>query len=128
MNTNWKPPGYTSVAPYLVVNGAQRLLDFLVEVFDAEPLRRYDGPDGKLVHAEARVDDTVVMFADAAGDYQPMPVNVHVYVSDVDAVFQKAVRAGGTVVQEPKQQDDPDKRGGVTDPTGITWWIASQVS
>lgn len=128
MSRNWKPQDYTSVAPYLVVDGAQRLLDFMVEVFGAEPLRRYEGADGKLVHGEARIDDTVVMFADAAGSYQPMPINLHVYVPDVDAVFRKAVAAGGTVVQEPKQKDDPDKRGGVTDPTGITWWIASQVS
>jgi PhnB protein len=124
---NWKPQGFTSVAPYLIVNGAQKLLDFVVQVFDAEPLRRYEDDKGKLMHAEARIDDTVIMFADAAPDWPATTVHVHVYVSDVDAVFKKAVAAGGTVVQEPKTREgDPDKRGGVADPTGVTWWISSQ--
>ena len=51
--------------------------------------------------------------------------HVHVYVPDVDASFEKAKQAGGKVVQEPVQKDDPDKRGGITDPSGITWWLAT---
>ena len=72
---SWKPDNYTSVAPYLTVNGAQKLLDFIVAVFNAEPLRRYEDDAGKLMHAEARIDDTVVMFADAAPDWPTMTEN-----------------------------------------------------
>ena len=126
MKQNWKPEGYTSLAPYLIVDGAQRLLEFMKAAFDATPLRLYDAGDGKLLHGEARVGDTVIMFADSNENYPAIPCNLHLYVPDVDAVMQQAQRAGATVVQEPKEQEgDPDRRGGVRDPVGITWWIST---
>ena len=128
MKPTWKPDGYTSLAPYLIVNGAQRLLDFMKAAFNAEPLRMYDAGDGKLLHAEARVEDAVVMFADATEKYPARSADLHLYVKDVDAVIQRAIKAGATLVQEPKQQEgDPDRRGGVRDPVGVTWWIATQM-
>jgi PhnB protein len=122
-----KPDGYTSVAPYLICAGAGRVVDFLVELFGAEQLRRVDGPDGTVHHAEVRVEDTVVMLADAHPDHPPAPAHVHVYVPDVDATYWKALAAGGVSVQEPAQRGDTDRRGGVKDPVGNTWWIATQV-
>jgi PhnB protein len=123
-----KPDGYTSVAPYLISRGAAVVIDFLGQVFDAEPLRRVDGPDGAVHHAEVRVEGTVVMLADGHPDYPPAPAHVHVYVPDVDATYRRALAAGATSVQEPAQRGDPDKRGGVKDPAGNTWWIATQQS
>ena len=122
-----KPDGYTSVAPYLISAGAAAVVDFLVKVFDAEPLRRFDGPNGKVHHAEVRIEDTVVMLADGHPDRPPSTAHVHVYVPDVDATYRKAIAAGAASVQEPAQRGDPDKRGGVKDPAGNTWWIATQV-
>ncbi len=128
MKQAWKPQGYTALAPYLIVEGAQRLLDFMKAAFNAETLRIYDAGDGKLLHGEARVDDTVVMFADANEKYPARSADLHLYVEDVDAVIQRALKAGATLVQEPKQQEgDPDRRGGVRDPVGVTWWIATQM-
>jgi uncharacterized glyoxalase superfamily protein PhnB len=128
MKPSWKPEGYTSLAPYLIVEGAQRLLDFMKAAFGAEPLRLYDAGDGKLLHGEARVGDTVVMFADANEHYPAIPTNLHLYVPDVDAVMQQAQAAGATVVQEPKEREgDPDRRGGVRDPVGIIWWISTAI-
>lgn len=123
--TDWKPQGYTSVAPYLVVDGAQTLVDFLKATFGAQELRRHDG-DGRVRHAELRIDDTVVMLSDAMPGWPATPVNVHVYVADVDAVFARGLAAGGVAVQEPEQRGDADKRGGFRDPTGNTWWVATQ--
>ena len=123
-----KPDGYSSVSPYLVVNGAQAVIDFLKRTFDATELRRYDAPDGRIMHAEVRIDDTVVMMGDATPEWPPVPAFVHVYVDDVDATYRAALAAGGVSVAEPVQKkDDPDKRGGVRDPGGNTWWIATQV-
>lgn len=122
-----KPEGYTSVAPYLIVDGAARTIDFLVRVFGAEELRRFASPDGGVMHAEVRIDDTVVMVADGGGDWPPIPANVHVYVPDVDDVYRRALEAGAASVQEPVKKDDEDRRGGVRDAGGTTWWIATRV-
>ena len=67
----WKPDGYTSVAPYLVVDGAQRTIDFLTVVFDARPLRMHP-MGGRLGHAEVRIDDTVLMLADGMDGWPPV--------------------------------------------------------
>lgn len=124
---SWKPAGYTSVAPYLVVDGAERTIDFLARVFGAQALRRFDAPGGGIMHAEVRIDDTVVMLADGGGEWPPIPANVHVYVADVDDVYRRALKAGATSVQEPVKKDDEDRRGGVRDAGGTTWWIATRV-
>lgn len=124
-----KPKGYTSVSPYLVVGGAQRVIDFLKRAFGATDLRRYEAPDGSILHAEVRIDDTVVMLGDGGPEWPPFPSFLHVYVPDVDAAYKQALAAGGTSVQDPKQRPgDPDKRGGVKDPAGNTWWISTQMS
>lgn len=123
----WKPTGYSTVSPYLVADGAQQVLDFLGATFDGQQLRRYDGPDGTIMHAEVRIGDTVVMIGDAGESWPAVPCHVHVYVDDVDAAFLQAVAAGGVAVQEPaRREGDPDRRGGVKDPAGNTWWIATQ--
>jgi uncharacterized glyoxalase superfamily protein PhnB len=127
MNASYKPEGYSSVAPYLIVNGASKTIDFLVRVFDAVELRRFSDPSGKLIHAEVRIADTVVMLADAGGNWPAISANVHVYVPNVDATYQRALEVGATSVQVPIKNDDPDKRGGVRDVGGTTWWIATQV-
>jgi len=122
-----KPGGYTTVSPYLIVDGASRTIEFLVRVFDAVELRRFPDSTGKLMHAEVRVDDTVVMLADGGAGWPPVASQVHVYVPDVDATYTRALKAGATSVQEPVKKDDADKRGGVKDPGGTTWWIATKV-
>lgn len=127
MNSSHKPEGYSTVSPYLIVDGASETIEFVVRVFDGVPLRRFADESGKLVHAEVLIDDTVVMVADGVEGWPPMPSHVHVYVADVDATYRRALEAGASSVQEPVQRDDPDKRGGVKDAGGTTWWIATKV-
>ncbi|MCI0574576.1 MAG: VOC family protein [Chloroflexi bacterium] len=127
MNQPYKPQGYSSVSVYMMADGAQRVINFLIEAFDAQQLRRYDNPDGSIMHAEVKIDDTVVMIADGGEGYPAFPIWLHVYVPDVDATYRRALAAGGVSVQEPVQKDDPDRRAGVKDPAGNTWWIATQV-
>lgn len=127
MSPAYKPDGYTSVSPYLIVDGAERTIEFLVRVFGAVELRRFPDDSGRLRHAEVRIDDTVLMLADSTEGWPPVPAHVHVYVPDVDAVYQRALAAGATSAQEPVKKDDADKRGGVKDAGGTTWWIATKV-
>lgn len=128
MTPSYKPDNYSSVSPYLIVDGAERTIDFLVAAFGAEELRRFPADGGRLIHAEVRIDDTVIMLADAKADWPPARAHVHVYVPDVDAVYRRALEAGATSVQEPLKDDDADKRGGVEDASGTTWWIATKMA
>ena len=84
MAPTYKPAGYASVSAYVMADGAQRVIAVAREAFGAEDLRRRDGPDGRIRHAELRIDDTVVMLADGGGDFPAFPVWLRVYVPDVD--------------------------------------------
>jgi uncharacterized glyoxalase superfamily protein PhnB len=124
---SYKPAGYTSVSPYLVVADAIETIGFLTRVFGAVEIRRFPGPDNRIMHAEVRIDDSVLMLADGNSNWPPIPAYVHIYVPDVDAIYQRAIDFGATPVQEPVKAGDADKRGGVKDASGITWWIATKV-
>ncbi|MGI9037492.1 MAG: VOC family protein [Gemmatimonadota bacterium] len=127
MSHAWKPAGYASVSPYLITENAQAVIDFLVAALEAVPLRRFDMPDGSIMHAEVRIDDSVIMIGQAGGDWPPVPCHMHVYGPDVDHSYSLALEHGGVPVQAPEQKDgDPDRRGGVRDPGGNTWWLATQ--
>lgn len=128
MNHSFKPDGYTSVSPYLVVDGAEATIAFPEAVFDAVELRRFLRDTGTIMHAEVRIDDSVLMLSDPNPPAWPaMASHVHLYVPDVDATYRRALAAGAVSVQEPSRKDDADKRGGVRDAGGTTWWIATQV-
>src|SRR5690606_30817861 len=128
MSVPYKPEGYSAVSPYLIVDGAAETIEFLKSVFGATELRRYPNESGRLMHAEVRIEDTVIMLADGAPPSWPaVASHVHIYVRDVDSVYRRALEAGATSVQEPVKKQDEDKRGGVKDAGGTTWWIATKV-
>lgn len=116
-----KPPNHNAVSPYLLVADAEAALAFARAVFGSEPSFIHRRDDGAIGHAEFVIEDSVVMLGqlpDATG------CHVHVYVPDVDAVFARAKAAGGSVVQELSEKGDGDRRGGIKDPTGTTWWLS----
>ena len=122
------PEGYHSVTPYLIVDGAGALIDFMKQAFDAEETVRMDTPDGKIGHAEFRIGDSIVMLADSAtSDWDAMPATVVVYVEDVDKTYRRALEAGGTSVRDVADQFYGDRAGGVRDPVGNHWWIHTHV-
>lgn len=128
MKQSFKPDGYNSVSPYLIVNGAQKMIDLLINLFDAQPLRRYDRPDGSVMHAEVRIDDSVIMLSDASEQWPAAAVIMHVYVPDADKVYERALTLGCKAVQAPKQQDgDPDRRGTFSDFAGNMWSVSTQL-
>ncbi len=128
MDQHYKPRGYSSVSAYIVADEAQNVINFVMKAFDAVETRRYDMPDGTIMHAEIKIDDTIIMIGDSGNENPAFPIWLHVYVPDVDATYQKALNAGGISVDKPtRKKDDPDRRAGIKDPAGNTWWIATQI-
>lgn len=128
MKIGFKPAGYTSVSPYFVVNGAQKLIDLMKHIFNATELRRYDKPDGTIMHAEVRIDDSVLMIGDSSEEFPPLPWVIHVYVPNVDGIYKKAVEYGCEIVEEPREREgDPDRRGTFKDFAGNMWSVSTQL-
>jgi len=125
MAVNPIPEGYHTVTPYIVVEGAAKLIDFLKQAFGAEETFRMPMPDGKIGHAELRIGDSIIMMGDAGPEHPPMPTMLHLYVKDADAVYKRALQAGATSLREPADQFYGDRSGGVKDPVGNQWWIAT---
>ena len=122
------PEGYHTITPYLVVDGAEKIIAFVKEAFGAKiefgPMKR---PDGKVMHAELKIGDSRVMISDSNERAKANTSMLHLYVPNVDAVYQKALKAGGTSVMEPQDQFYGDRTGGVTDPAGNHWHIATHI-
>lgn len=129
MSAPFKPEGYNTVSPYLIVDGASGTLAFLTTVFNAVELKRYMSEDGKRIgHAEMRIGDSVLMVGDGFEGWPPISSHVHIFVADVDDTYRRALEAGATSIQEPTQNEDQAKRGGVKDAGGVTWWISQQMA
>ena len=126
MAVNPIPDGYRTVTPYLVVRGAAKTIEFAKKAFGAEligePMKR---PDGTVMHAQIRIGDSLVMISDATAQQPPMPSMLYIYVPNVDAVYQRAVAAGGASLMEPMDMFYGDRSGGVKDPAGTQWFIGT---
>jgi len=128
MSTSFKPAGYNSVSPYFIVPEAERFIQLMKELFGAKELRRYDMPDGSLMHAELMLDDSVIMLGQASEKYPAVPMVMHVYVPDVDAAYERAMELGCEAVEAPKQgEGDPDRRASFKDYAGNWWSVGMQL-
>jgi uncharacterized glyoxalase superfamily protein PhnB len=120
------PDGYHSVTPYLTVRGAGKVIEFLKQAFGAklshEPIKR---PDGSIMHAQVLIGDSRVMIAEENEMARATISTLYLYVPDVDSVYQQAVKAGGAKVMEPMDMFYGDRSGGVKDPSGNSWFIAT---
>lgn len=129
------PEGYHSVTPYLVVDGAAEALEFYKKAFGATELMRMPAPGGKIGHAEIRIGDSHIMLADEhpeEGHRGPKsiggtPVGIVLYVEDVDATFRTALSLGATETRPVENQFYGDRMGGLTDPWGHNWMIATHI-
>jgi PhnB protein len=127
------PDGYHTVTAYLIIKDAARAIDFYKKAFGAAELMRFEGPGGKLGHAEIRIGDSPIMLADEhpeMGYRSPQalggtPVSLLLYVPDVDALFQQAVAAGATVQRPLQDQFYGDRTATLADPFGHVWTIAT---
>jgi PhnB protein len=119
------PEGYHSVTPYLVVDRAAELIDFVQKAFGAEVLMKMMQPDGLVGHTEVRIGDSMVMISSAREQWKAMPTMIYLYVPDADAVYAKALAAGAVSVQAMQDQYYGDRSGGVKDVSGNLWYIAT---
>lgn len=127
------PAGYHSVTPYLMVRDAAKALSFYQDAFGAEELMRFEGPPGRIAHAEVKIGDSHVMLADENPDdgyVGPQTlggagVSLMLYVPNVDATFAQAVAAGATVKRPVADQFYGDRVGTLADPYGHVWSIAT---
>jgi uncharacterized glyoxalase superfamily protein PhnB len=130
------PKGFHTVTPHLVVRGASEAIEFYKKAFGARELHRAPGPDGKsLMHAEIQIGDSYIFLNDEfpeMGSVSPLglkgtAVTIHLYVEDVDQLYQQAVKAGAKVTMPLADQFWGDRYGIVTDPYGHQWSMASHV-
>ena len=129
------PEGYHSVTPYLFIRGAATAIDFYKNVLGARERMRMPGPDGKVMHAELQIGDSIIMLADEnpqIGAKSPETLggtssSHHVYVENVDITTQKAVSAGAKLVRPVKDEFYGDRSGTIIDPFGHMWSIATHI-
>jgi PhnB protein len=121
------PEGYHTVTPYLVVQGAERVIQFLKDAFDGEEIERMPGPNGRLAHAEVRIGDSVVMMGEPTDPSIQIPAMLYVYVPDADAAYARALRAGASSIQEPRTEFYGDRTAAVKDACGNQWYMATHV-
>ena len=129
------PDGYSSVTPYLIVSGAAKALDYYKKAFGAQELMRFDGPGGKIMHAEMQIGNARVMLADESpemGHKSPKTLGgsgtgLMLYVDQVDKTFERAIAGGAKVMRPVENQFYGDRTGSLTDPFGHIWTIATHV-
>ena len=122
------PDGYHTVTPYLLVQGAEKLIDFVKNAFDAKETFRMSMPDGAIGHAEVKLGDSVIMLSEAQGDeYKLMPTGIYLYVEDCDATYRRALEAGATSIMQPTDQFYGDRSANIKDQFGNHWYIATHI-
>lgn len=121
------PEGFHTVTPYLVVEGVPQLIEFICAGLGGELLEKSEMPDGTVMHAQVKVGDSIVMMGEAQEEWKPLPCFLYLYVPDADALYNQAVAAGGTSVQEPRDEFYGDRTSAVKDPGGNTWYIATHI-
>jgi PhnB protein len=136
MSTNPKPTaetgaavgpirkGFRSITPYLILNDAGRFAEFLQEALGGEETFRAPTPDGKIMHAEARVAGAMIEFSDANANFPPTPGALHFYVDDVDKAYERALDAGAKSITAPADQSYGERSASVQDAFGNQWYFA----
>jgi PhnB protein len=122
------PEGFHSLTPYLVSNGVSRLLDFLEGAFGAKETFRIAREDGTISHASVLIHDSMLEMADPAEGSSAMTAGLHLYVKDAKEVYRRALQAGAQSLYEPRDMDYGDHEGGIEDPSGNNWYIATHLS
>ncbi len=124
---NYVCAGLNHVNVYLHPKRAEPVMAFIKKAFGAEEAGKYASPDGVVHHARMRLGDSIIEMGEAHGPYQPMPTTFYLYVPDADAVYHRALMAGGVSIGEMKDQSYGDRSGGVKDAFGNQWYIATHI-
>lgn len=120
------PKGYHTMTPYLLVEGAAEMIEFLKTVFNANVLVL--SPHGDIIgHAALQIGDSMIELADACEEWGKTSAGIHIYQPDVDATYQKALDAGATSLRKPADMFYGERGASVKDPFGNQWHIATQI-
>ena len=126
-NVKAVPEGFHTVTPYITASNAAAVIDFLQRAFGATVVERIEGDKGRIRHAQIKVGDSIVMLTDGNDDCRPAPAAFYLYLEDVDAAYEQALRAGGISIMEPADQFYGDRSGGIRDACGNSWWLATRI-
>jgi PhnB protein len=121
------PDGYHTVTPFLIVEGAAGLIDFIGRAFNGTLDYRMDLPDGNVMHAQMQIGDSKIMISDAMDKFPANKSVLYLYVKDTDSLYKQAINAGGKSLREPTNEFYGDRSAGITDDYGNQWWIATHV-
>jgi PhnB protein len=121
------PEGYHTITPYLIVEGAGKLIEFIENVFEGKVTTKIQDDSGRINHAEMKVGDSMLMLAEASEEWKPTKTMLHLYVEAVDETYQKALDAGAESVKEPNDQFYGDRNSSVKDAFGNIWGISTHI-
>ncbi|HVX27710.1 MAG TPA: VOC family protein [Parafilimonas sp.] len=120
------PEDFQTVTVYLVVNNATSFLKFVQDVFNAVLVNKHMRDENIIMHAEIKIGNSIIMFADSTDEYAPMNAGIFIYVEDADVTYKKALNNGASAVTQLANQSY-GRSGGVKDAFGNTWWITSVI-
>ncbi|HEY4042911.1 MAG TPA: VOC family protein [Rhodopila sp.] len=129
------PPGYHTVTPYLIIDGAAGAIAWYAQAFNAREVMRLSAPGGRIGHAEIEIGDSRVMLADesptvnanAPGAFGGSPISPHLFVPEVDATMTQAAAAGATIKAPAEDKFYGERMGTLVDPFGHTWHISTHI-
>ncbi len=127
MSVEYKPKAYHTVTPFIYNTNIAETIDFTIAAFGATLKEKHLTPEGRIMHAEIIIGDSIIMMGETHGDMASLPVMLYLYVEDCDSVYKNAMAAGGKSLREPTTEFYGDRSSGVTDPWGNQWWIATHV-
>jgi len=119
--------GFRAITPYLFAHDAARMIQFIADAFGGVEIFRKERPDGAITHAEMRVGDSMLMLGEATAEFGAMPTSIYLYVNDSDRVYERALATGAISVFPIMTLPNGERYGGVKDPCGNIWWIATHV-
>ena len=125
-----------TVTPYIIIKDAAKAITFYKKAFGATEMMCVTSDSGKVEHAEIKIGNSRLMIVDEFPEYPMMKsplslggaaMHIFLYVEDADALFAQAIDAGAKELEAVKDYSDGDRRGGVIDPFGHIWWIATHI-
>ncbi|WP_080832403.1 VOC family protein [Cohnella massiliensis] len=124
----YKPEGMRTVNPYLMVENVSLLIEFIETVFNGKLKYKLDRPDGSIMHSEILVGDSIIMAGEPMNEYGVFPASMYIYVPDCDSIYEKAIQNRAQSIMVPTDMTHAGERyGGVKDPFGNIWWIATHI-
>jgi PhnB protein len=122
---NSAPDGYLSITPYFTVADADGLIGFLTAAFGASVIKESRYEDNRIQHARLRIGSSIIMLNESSESYPANTSQMHLYVDDVDATYEAALKSGAKTLMEPNDRPHGDRMAGIKDPCGNVWWIAT---